>query len=179
MRKTNWNDVDDAVDFELLPAGGYVCQILRVNDETEKEYLKIEFDIAEGEYKDHYVDTSLGLKWWPGTFNKSYKDKAQRFFKAMLTAVEESNASFSIKKFSETGDEHMLERMMIGLTIGIENYWGKDGTKKQRNYVDRTRSVKAIRDGDYKMPPERENTYNKPVDGFTELPDTTDEELPF
>ena len=37
----DWSRVEEAKEFEMLPSGGYVCQILRVEDVPDKEYLKI------------------------------------------------------------------------------------------------------------------------------------------
>ena len=72
MKNTNWKDVEGAKPFELLPAGGYICQILRVEDNEDKEYLINEFDVVEGPYTDHFTNQAAGLNFWPGTFIKSY-----------------------------------------------------------------------------------------------------------
>ena len=52
MKKIDWNNVKE--NGSQLPAGGYVCGITSVEDVPEKEYLKFEFDVAEGEYKNYY-----------------------------------------------------------------------------------------------------------------------------
>ena len=128
MKNTNWKEIEGAKPFELLPAGGYICQILRVEDKEDKEYLSIEFDIAEGPYTDHFVNQASGLQFWPGTFIKSYKQSAQRFFKSMLTAIEESNSGFRADAFTNNPLELINKR--IGLVIGHEKYWNQNGEER-------------------------------------------------
>lgn len=174
----DWSNVEEAKPFEQLPAGGYICQILRVKDEPEKEYLTVEFDIADGEHKDYFVDACAGRDFWTGRFIKSYKPKARPFFKGMLKAVEESNPDFKADSFS---DEKELIGKRVGLTIGHEKYWNSKGEQKTRLYVDQVRSVKSIKENDFKVPADREDDYNKPkedpMDGFTEM--YKDDEVPF
>ena len=43
-----YNEAKASGDFERLPAGGYVIRITGVKDDTEKEYLQVVYDIAEG-----------------------------------------------------------------------------------------------------------------------------------
>ena len=174
----DWGSIEEAKPFEQLPAGGYICQILRVKDEPKKEYLTVEFDIAEGEHKDYFVDACAGRDFWTGRFIKSYKPKARPFFKGMLKAVEESNPNFKADSFS---DEKELIGKRVGLTIGHEKYWNSKGEQKTRLYVDQVRSVKSIKENDFKIPADREDDYNKPkedpMDGFTEM--YKDDEVPF
>lgn len=49
MKNINWNSVPDPVELPRLTPGGYVCKITVAVDVPEKEYLKLEYDIAEGE----------------------------------------------------------------------------------------------------------------------------------
>ena len=57
--------------FEQLPKGAYVCKILHIEQQTSKkgnEMIVINFDIAEGEYKDFYkkqyeANTNEDKKW--------------------------------------------------------------------------------------------------------------------
>ena len=85
MKNVNLQNVEEAKDFERLPAGGYVCGITAVEDVADKEYLKIEFDIAEGDFKNYYRDLYQSKAFWGGNFVKSYKDKALPFFKGFIT----------------------------------------------------------------------------------------------
>ena len=59
MRQVNLENVQEAGEFQRMPSGGYVCKITNVEDvpidpKTGKgDYLKIEYDICEGEFKDY------------------------------------------------------------------------------------------------------------------------------
>ena len=50
-RISDWANIKESGTFERLAPGGYIVKILNVKDFPEKEYLKISFDIAEGEKK--------------------------------------------------------------------------------------------------------------------------------
>lgn len=182
MKQVNWTEVEETNgDYEKLPSGGYVCQILRVEDITEKEYLKIEFDICDGKYKDYFTQQSGYTNFWGGSFIKSYKDTAIGFFKGMLTAIEKSNSNFSVKDFEKSADERMLIGKHIGLTIGQETYWNSKGEQKSRPYVSQCRDIFAIKEGKFKVPEDKVNDYNKPKGTLVYDPDLIplDNDCPF
>lgn len=148
MKNINWNEVEEAQEYEKVATGGYVCGITAVEDVTEKEYLKLEFDIAEGPLKNYYRGLYEAKNFWGGKFIKSYKEKAQKFFKGFITAIENSNKGF---KFDN--DEAKLKRKLVGLVLSEEEYEAKDGTIKTRLYVSDVRSVDKIRSGDFEVKP--------------------------
>lgn len=162
MKQYDWGKVDDVKDFEILPTGGYIAQILRVTDHSDREYIDVEYDIVEGPFKDYFTNFNAQMGFWSGTFRKSYKKKALPYFKGMLTAIEQSNQGFVANRFS--GNERELERKFVGLTIGEEVYWNKKGEEKKRSYVDRIMSIDKIRKGEFIMPKQRVDEYNKPSD---------------
>lgn len=149
MKNIDWNSVNEATDARLTP-GGYICGILNAGDVPDKEYLRIEFDIAEGPYKNYFREMRdrLNLPQWPagGVLIRSYKPKAQPFFKAFLTSVQASNPGYVFRN-----DETSLRRKLVGLVLGEEEY-EYNGEVKTRLRVAAVRSVKAIRDGDFKVP---------------------------
>ena len=150
----------------------YICVITGVEDFPDREYLKVEFDILEGDYQSYFTRLAAGLNFWAGSFIRSYKPKAQPFFKGFLTAVKQSNPGFVFNN-----DENSLLSKTVGLVIGDEEYVGQDGKVKKRYYVEAVRSVDAIRKGDFNVPELR--TLVKADDslsGFTPLPDS---DLPF
>ena len=163
-------------DYDRLPAGGYVCRIVKVEDVPEKEYLKIYYDILDGDYAKYWegVYERNGKQYWPGNFIRSYKETAIGFFKGFIAAVDESNGT----KFSDAieggFDEQKLLRQKIGLVIGYEEYRNKNGELRERAYVSRNTSIQKIQDCDYKVP----ELKKLKEDGFAVL-DTADEDLPF
>lgn len=179
MKNVNWNDVQD--DVRRPVPGGYAAKITRVEDNEEKEYLKIEWEFADGEFKGANRETFMAFDFWPLAFVCSYKEKALRFFKGFKTAVEESNPGYAFKN-----DPQSLVGKFIGVVLGEEEYLNKAGEKKTRLYVAEKRSGKAIRNGDYKIPelkkiPANASTasYASPAANDYSVLTDDDAELPF
>jgi len=180
MKKQNWDAVQEATEFERPVPGAYIIKIVRVEDNEEKEYLKIEYDFAEGQFKGYYKDLFEAKDFWGGSFIRSYKEKALPFFKAFKTCLEASNRGYFF-------DEEHLDDMrgkVLGIVLGEEEYKKNDGTVGKRLYVNQVRTVKAIQDGDFKIPElKKMDSATSPVPsggtgGFAELNDD-DGELPF
>ena len=152
MKNINWNNVEATKpgEFNRLPAGGYICKITAVEDEPSKEYLKIEFDICDGEFKDYYRNLYENKKFWGGNFIKSYKEKALGFFKQMLECIEKSSRGFKANDFD--GDERKLVGKFVGLVIGYEEYEASDGKVKLRIYVDAFKTASEIKNGEFEIP---------------------------
>lgn len=150
MKKANGYDNATANyggERERLPAGGYICKITKVEDFPDKEYLKIEFDIADGKYKGWYAEIEKRAGFWGGHFIRSYKESAAGFFKGFVTAIEQSNPNYKWEWKEQT-----LVGKWIGLVIGYEEYRKRDGDVGERTYVAQNRSGKAIKDGDFTVP---------------------------
>lgn len=145
MKNVNWDTVQDEIRRPV--PGGYAAKIVRVEDNEQKEYLKIEWDFAEGEFKGVNQETFDAFGFWPTLLIRSYKEKALRFFKGFKTAVEMSNRNFVFKN-----DPQSLVGKFMGVVLGEEEYLSKDGEVKTRLYVAEVRSGKSIRDGDYTVP---------------------------
>ena len=178
-------DVEEAGGFKRPEAGGYVCRITYVEDRPEQEYLYIEYDFAEGEFKDYFRDLNDKKGFWIGNFVKSYKKKAWPFFKGFCTAVTESNKGFTFDA-DEYADERTLKNKLIGLVLGEKDYIKGDGSIGSCLYVDKTLSVDRIRKGDFKVPEYKhlddgdQGGSSAPAAGtFTDNPTGQEDELPF
>ena len=145
MDNINWNDVQDEIRRPV--PGGYAAKIVKVEDNTEKKCLYIQWEFADGEFKGRNQETFDSLGFWPMLLCRSYKPTALRFFKGFKTAVEMSNRSFVFNN-----DPQSLVGKYVGVVLGEEEYLSKDGSVKTRLYVAETRSGKAIRDNDFKIP---------------------------
>jgi hypothetical protein len=176
--------VQENQEFTKLLPGGYVCGITKINNVAEKQYLEVEYDIAEGVLKNYFYNLNKAMSFWGGKFIKSYKQAALPFFKGFITAVENSNKDYKWDK-----DETKLTRKLVGLVLGEEEYIKNDGTLKTRLYVAEIRSVDKIKKGDFKVP-ELKKLKDKPAasptssysdnEGFMTLTDTVnDDDLPF
>lgn len=178
---TNINEVKEAGDSTRLPSGGYICRYTSVKDVPDKKYLYMEYDIAEGEFKDYYKELSERLDFWGGRCYRSYSEKALPMFKRMCSAVTKSNPGF-IFDGNEHADETTLIGKLVGLILGEEEYIGNDGSIKTRLYVNREISLEDIKGGKYKVPKLRKLTAeDKPekADDFMDMPTGDSEECPF
>ena len=55
MKKINdWENIKENSDFKRLEPGAYICAIKAVEDVSDKEYLKIYFDIVKGDNKGYF-----------------------------------------------------------------------------------------------------------------------------
>lgn len=154
MKKIDgFENVQESVPFKRLEPNAYVCKIMNVEDFPEKEYLKIYFDISEGDEKGRFTkmykeDNRADKKWASaGTFIRSYKSSAVSMFKGFTNALEKSN-----KGYTWDWDENKLKGKTIVLVIGDEEYMNQKGQKKIRNYVQSVRSLEAYKSGDYTIP---------------------------
>lgn len=173
MKRIDWNNVQESEEFSYPTPGGYIGQIVSVTDLEDKEYLQIDWEFAEGQFKGANLGTWKRKNFWPYQLRRSYKETALGFFKAFKTQLEESNPGYFF-------DEMNLQAMrgkFIGIILGEEEYRANDGKVKTRLSVVNTRSVQAIREGDYKVPdvkklaqpkttPPSYSGYAAPSDGY-------------
>lgn len=161
--------------FKRLPAGGYICRITKVEDVPEKEYIKMEYDIMEGDYRLWWSDLQDKAGFWGGKLFKSYKnnDTILKFFKGFITSLEESNP-----KFKWDWDESKLQGLSIGLVLGEEEYIGNDESVKTRMNVVQNLSVDSIKKGNFEVPPLKQLPASQipPVVASTDI---ADDDLPF
>lgn len=139
--------------FKRIPDGAYIVGVKKVEDVSDKEFLRLELDICKGEYKNWYqqqydADTRE-TKYWPrdGVLVRSYKEKALPFFKGFITAITKSNPKFEWK-----WNEQDLKNKVFGVVVGTEEYLKKNGGVGTRPYIDSVHSVEAIEKGDYTVP---------------------------
>lgn len=181
---TNIASVQEATgESKRLPAGGYICKYTNVEDNAEKQYLYMEFDIADGEYKGYFEDLEDRAGFWAGRCFRSYKEAALPMFKRMCSAVTKSNKGF-IFDGNEHCDESTLVDKKVGMLLGEEEYIGNDGSVKTRLYVVREMAVDEIKNGKFKVPALKKlenavSNVGKSDDGFMNIPEGTDEETPF
>lgn len=151
MKKINLANVEEFKEFESPKAGGYVCGIYNVEDVADKEYLKIFYDIVDGEFKNYYSKQVKEGRWKAlPNFIASYKESALPFFKGTVTSIEKSN-----KGYTFDNDEQKFKGKKIGLVLFEQEYVGNDGKVKISLKVDKAHSIDTIKKGDFEVP-ERE-----------------------
>jgi len=133
MKKTGWRDAKVST-FGNIPAGAYVCEIKSVTDVPDREYLLIEYDIAEGDYIGCFSERAERWDSWPssGKMYWSYKQTALGMFKARIQAVERSNAGYTFND-----DENTLVGKRVGLVLCEEEYRNNNGGISTRIKADR------------------------------------------
>lgn len=185
MRKVNLDNVQEAGSFTKLPAGVYEAKIIKVEDVSNKNYLKIYFDItSKGEYqgwfKKLYDSDTREEKQWQGNFIRSYKESALPFFKALITSVENSNKGFTF----DGEDEQSLVKKSVGLAIGYEEYINSTGKKRERMSIE-PHSIDKVRSGEIDVPElkkldESKTVFTKKQDAFVDpFNDSDANEVPF
>jgi len=166
-------------DFQRLPAGGYVCKITKVEDHGSelKPYLRVVYDIFEGEYARFYSDDWSKENEWAHDMRQYYTPAAFGIFKGFLKAVDISNEG-NFAEVAEKGfDEKLLVGCLVGLIIGEEEYESNDGSIKTRLRVRSVRPIQNIREGKFKQPELKKLPTYEPV--IPADPDDTEDDLPF
>lgn len=140
-------------EWESPKVGGYICVITEVEDvqldaNTGKgDYLKIEYDIDEGDFEGYYKDLFHSKGYWGGRMVKSYKEKALGMFKHFIDCVEQSN-----KGYKWNWEEKTLINKKFGAVFGEEEYRKNDGSVGTRLVVSQIKTIEQIKKGDYKIP---------------------------
>ena len=173
--RTKWTEVSAAGSSSMLPAGGYVAIITKVEDVESKEYLRFTYDIAEGEHAGFFADDD---RPYTHQFVRSYKEKASGFMKRFLECVEDSNETFSLDGWDN--DEQDLEGKLVGIVVQREDYTNASGEDRARMNVEDFASASDIRSKRFKLP-EPKDSRDKggdeapPADGGT----VYDADIPF
>ena len=185
MKHIDMTNVQEAGEFDRLPAGAYVCVIRNAEDFSQKEYLKITYDIAAGKYAGYYEKLRNDHPdWaWTGAYVKSYKTKALPMFKRFCSAVSKSNGNFVFDGGAVNADERTLIGKKVGLVMQEEEYYGNDGNLKTRLIVSKEFPIDQI---DKQKTPKVKEVEGKhdaenraAADGFVNVSDDAPEELPF
>lgn len=171
MKKIDMTNVQEAGEFRRPEPGAYHCVIKAVEDISDKEYLKVGYDIAEGEYKDYYTNLRKDHPdWaWSGVYVKSYKQAALPMFKRFCSAVSKSNGGYVFDGGSVNSDEKSLIGKHIGIVLQEEEYYSNSGDKRTRLIVYSECPVDKI--PDQKVPKlkalKEESSSNFVNEGFT------------
>lgn len=126
--ETATNYTDDS--FENLEPGAYVCKIVQVRDEEDKEYLYVEYDIAEGPSAGYYSRLQDRANFWGGRIYISYKESATRIIKHFCQVINNDNAPYAFNPFEDGSntDEKTLIGKIFGGVIREEEYRKNDGS---------------------------------------------------
>lgn len=167
-------------EFARPNANGYICRIIDVQDvpigaDGKGDYLKISYDIADGEFKGYYKEQfdKFGGNWF-ASFIRSYKEKALGMFKHFTNCIEQTNTGY-VWDWNEKG----LVGKFVGLVLGEEEYIGNDGGIKTRLYVKDIKTVEQIKSGDFKIPEIKKVKAEMSIDDTGFIPMPNNDDLPF
>ena len=134
MKQIDMSNIKEASEPTRLPAGAYICTICNVEDFPDREYLKVTYDIAQGDYRGYYKSLrDEHPDWsWVGSYVKSYKQKALPMLKRFCSAVSKSNNGFVFDGGAVNSDEKTLIGKSVGLVLREEEYYRNDGEKSTK-----------------------------------------------
>lgn len=183
-------------EFMQLPAGLYVCEILGVKqgEYNGRDRFVMQFDIADGEHKGFYQKqynaekaTNQDAKY-KGVHRQYMDSNSLPFFKGLMTSVERSNQGFHFP-WGTQGNEKTLVGKKFGAVMGREEFLTADGEKRMATKIVQIRSIDGLKDAKVpedkllddvpaaSAPAPQQGTASE--DGFMNIPDGIDEELPF
>lgn len=174
----------------ILPAGGYICKILKAEEtesRTGKPMLKVYFDITNGEFSGYFKEMFQNWKAssddpasvkWPFTGTKwilfyDNEGKTNRDFKSFCTALEDSGITVWRNDMFDVG---ALKDANVGIIFRREEH-EYNNARSWRTSPWGFRSVKTIEGGSFNVPEDKPlppQTFTE-TDSFTAL----DEDLPF
>lgn len=174
----------------ILPAGGYICKILKAEETTSrtgKPMLKVFFDICSGEFDGYFKDMYQNWKAasddpqdvkWPFSGTKwilfyDNEGKTNRDFKSFCTALEDSGI---IVWRGDTFDVGALKDANVGIIFRREEH-EYNNARSWRTVPFGFRSVKTIEEGAYNVPADK--ALPEPVLSDTDSFEQLDENLPF
>lgn len=183
-------------EFATLPAGLYVCEILGVKQEEYNGHSRfvMQFDIAEGDQKGFYQKQYNAEKQmnqeakYKGIHRQNMEEQGLPFFKGLMTSVERSNQGFHFP-WGTKGNEKTLVGKRFGAVMGREEFLTPDNQKRMATKIVQIRSIDGLKDA--KIPEDKLLSDSVPEnatgmqsnqtngDGFIDVPDNVDEELPF
>lgn len=182
-----------------LPAGLYVCKIRQVSEiqsQNGRPQIAILYDIAEGEHKDFFQSQFEAAKRmsgdkakWKGVYKQIMDGSSLPFFKGLMTSIEKSNPGYQFP-WGQEGNEKTLTGKKFGAVMGREQFETDDHGKAFATKIVQVRSVEGLKDAkvpedklleDVPQPPAPTPASNPTLaaDGFVNIPDGIDEELPF
>lgn len=190
FRKPKDYDSVKVGEARILPAGGYVCKILKAEkteSKTGKPMLKVFFDITSGEFEGYFKDMYQNWKVasddpasvkWPFTGTKwilfyNNEGATNRDFKSFCTALEDSGITVWRNDMFDVG---ALKDANIGIIFRREEH-EYNNARSWRTSPWGFRSVKTIESGAFNIPEDKPlppQTFTE-TDSFSAL----DEDLPF
>lgn len=186
-------------EYKALPKGGYIGKIL--NAETKEnsngQYIQIAVDIAEGEYKDFFMNEwraqqGEDKKWHCNYLLNVPKDDGsekdgwtKRRFKTVIVALEDSNSGYHFD-----WDEQKFKGKLVGCIFNEREYQTNDGSVRRATNLAQMTSVESIRTGNFRIPEDKllnKSSSSAPaptqsssnIPSWMSVPDDAPQDMPF
>lgn len=141
---------------EYLEPGGYLCKILRVQEQMSRNgnpMFVFEFDIVQGDrvgfFKRKYdrsIKANPKAKWGGCIYQSVSSDYGIGRLKGMITSIELSNLGFMFD-WNNPQNEKTLAGKLVGVVFGEEEYKNDKGEKKKATKPFWMCSADKIREG--------------------------------
>lgn len=177
-------------EARILPAGGYICKILKAEEtesRTGKSMIKVAFDITDGDFAGYFrerfdawkagAEDPANVKWpfngtkWILLYNND--GETNRDFKSFCTALEDSGTEVWKKDMLDAAG---LKDAKVGIIFRREEseYMNE---RRWRTMPCGFRSVKTIQEGTFNIPEDKPlpAQSNEIEDSFSALED----DIPF
>lgn len=127
-RKVDWTSVEASTDgdYKKIAPGAYAAVITEMNDITNREYVQLVFDIADGEFKGYFSDSFYANKPWAHNMILSYKETALGMTKGRLQTIQECNPGFDPFAAWDGDRMDMFVGRKVGVVLRDEEYWDRN-----------------------------------------------------
>lgn len=176
----------------ILPAGGYICKILKAEETTSrtgKPMLKVFFDIYSGEFDGYFKDMYQNWKAasddpqsvkWPFSGTKwilfyDNEGKTNRDFKSFCTALEDSGILVWKKDMFDVG---ALKDANVGIIFRREEHEYQNA-RSWRTVPWGFRSVSTIESGAFNVPEDKALAPKMDISDITDSFSAAEDDIPF
>lgn len=165
LKPLDYENVQSNSNYTPLPAGGYVCRIMGVQEAATQKgapSFHVSLDIAEGpeanRFANEYRADTRADKKWGCIYRQTITTKdgsTSPFFKGLITAIEESNGMTVNWTEDPNAFAAQFKGKLVGVIFGREEYQKQDGTTAWSTKPQICMSVAKIRAGEFKVPEDK------------------------
>lgn len=180
LKPLDYENVQANSSYTPLPAGGYVCRIMGVQEAATQKgapSFHVSLDIAEGpeanRFTNEYRADTRADKKWGCIFRQTITTNdggTNPFFKGLITAIEESNGMTVQWTDNQEAFAAQFKGKLVGVIFGREEYEKNNGAKTWKTVAQLCMSVAKIRAGEFTVPADKPFT---PAPGAYTTPNYT------
>ena len=192
QKPNNFDNVQVTGDFTPISVGGHHLIIKKVEESktsTGKEMVIVAFDTAAGDKQPNYFSKQFAAdirpdKKWPRS-GRQYivvednNHNCSKSFKSFITSVEKSNNGFTTQ-WGDTFASQFKDKRIGGVFGMVESeYQGKVTMRPELRWFCDDSKADTANVPEPKLLPNNNVTSNSAVDGFMNIQEGAEEEIPF